>query len=206
MTNQQFYIFLTLIIILIIAVIIVIFFQVNTSKYIIGKKFKLKNYLESKNDSPTEEIKLIIHNPNFMDARVLGFGYTFSHHTIDYMNEYQKLNDMSKVVIASRDFINISIDKGQLIENIRYFNHGNKKISGLKMYIIDHQGETTKVNARLMIKIVNEDFKKERTEEHLAEIEIKKKEKAEKILQKKEQKIIDSKRLKEAKLLKNKTK
>ena len=47
MTDAQFFTFLTLLIVLLVAIIITIIFQFNTSRYIIGKKFKLKNYFET---------------------------------------------------------------------------------------------------------------------------------------------------------------
>lgn len=166
MTDTQFYIFLSLAIVVVVAVVIIIVFQVNTSKYIVGKKFKLKNYYEHQASTNIETVKLSIHNPNFIDSRVLGFGYQFESRSIDYMSVYLSQQETThldmKVIIPSRDFIYTIIDEKSLIETIKYYNQGVKKVHKLYLYVIDHQGETTKINAKLMKKLVNQAFKAER--------------------------------------------
>ena len=195
MTDAQLYTFLTLFIILLVAIIITIIFQFNTSRYIIGKKFKLKNYFETTNDSTEIMVKYTIHNPNLIDARILGFGYLFKNHTIDYMKNYQiSANCPDKVVIQSRDYITLQIDKDELINNIIYFNKGYKRISKLKLYVIDHQGETTRVNAKIMKKAINDFFKEKREDEKKKLIEVKKQEKLNLLQIKKDQKEINKNR------------
>lgn len=181
MTEKQFYILLVLLIVLLIVALIIILFQIKTSKFIVGKKFKLKNYNQTNNEAINEKVLLTIHNTNFIDSRILGFGYLFKDHSIDYMSEYMKNNELSeKVIISSRDFITTSINKEQLFENIRYFNNGNKKVKSLKLYVIDHQGELTKTNASIIKKDINTKFKAERILEKKAKEEIKKQEKIDK--------------------------
>ena len=193
MTDQQFYTFLILMIILIAFVITIIVFQINTSKYIIGKKFKLKNFLYSNSESNTEEpesIKYLINNPNFIDSRILGFGYLFKGHTIDYKKNYEEQNDLDKIVISSRDFLEMDIDKIELLNTIRYFNKGPKKIYKLKLYVIDHQGDTTKANVSVIKKYINNCFKEERKKLEAEKKEVIKQNKEMLRQQKKDQKII----------------
>lgn len=202
MSNEQFYTIMALSIVVIILLAVVIFYQVTTSKYISGKKFKIKTLLQSENESNEEKVTLYINNPNFIDARILGFGYVFKNHTIDYQQAYQTALELEKVIIPARELISYEINKEQLINNVRYFNKGAKKVSKFKAYVIDHQGEITTTNCKIFKKIINECFKEERLEAKNKLIELKKSERELAKKTKTELKILNKARAKRAKEVK----
>ncbi len=201
MTTEQFFIFLALMIVLLTGVILIFIFQCNTSKYIVGKKFKLKNYYEHQASTNDITVKLSIHNPNFIDSRILGFGFSFNNRNIDYMSVYIKTQDTqlvdSKVIIPSRDFIYTIIDKDSIIKTVRYYNQGINKVKKMHMYVIDHQGETTKANAKLMKKLINESFSLEQKELNERDKELKLQEAIERKTLKKQNKAIKKEQRKE---------
>jgi len=141
----------------IIVVVLAVLFRYNVylSKFFSNKKFKVNSKYEFEPLTQNKFFSLNIFNNNVNDTRIIGFGYIYKNHNIDYYKTYLKNNNLpeaTKVIIPSRDCINSKIDASNLKTIISDMNKGKRNVSHLKSFVSDSQGLTYKSNTRMVSK------------------------------------------------------
>jgi len=189
----------------IIVLIILIFIVIGLNKYLLSyyltKKFNIDANYEIDASSGQRRFTIKIYNNNINDVRVAGFGFLYKNHNIDFYNKYLQVNGLPanhKLVIPSRDYINIFITVADLKAIIYEINKGAYKVSKLEAYVTDSLGLTstsvTKTIKRLLYKDLKHDDKVERQRlkearlrKELEERKIREKERIEKRLKRRDQ-------------------
>lgn len=137
-------------------------YNLYMSKFFSNKKFRINS---AYNLEPTEDKRsfaLTIFNNNVNDTRVIAFGFIYKNHSLNYHKAYlkeNKLNENYKVVIQSRDCLEITIDANELKILISDINRGSRRVGRLKAYVADSSGLTIKSKAKAVKKQLKQLFK-----------------------------------------------
>ncbi len=119
-------------------------------RYFSNKKFQITTALEIDAVTQNKEFVISIYNKNINDVRIAGFGYVYQNQNIDFYKSYllkENLPNDHNIVIPSRDYIYAKIEVEKLKTIISDINKGQAWVSGLKVFVTDSLGLTSKTNA-----------------------------------------------------------
>ena len=125
------------------------------SKFFSNKKFRIHSAYTLEPTEDKKSFTLTIFNNNVNDSRVIAFGFIYKNHSINYHKSYLKANNLTddqKVVILSRDCLEITIDAIELKTIISDINRSKRRIRSLKAYVSDSTGLTLKTSAHAVTK------------------------------------------------------
>ncbi|XMB73084.1 hypothetical protein RJI07_04010 [Mycoplasmatota bacterium WC30] len=177
------YVVTSVLIIILVVLVIVFRYNVYLSKFFSNKKFKVNSKYEFEPLTGNKFFSLNIFNNNVNDTRIIGFGYIYKNHNIDYYKTYLKNNDLpeiTKVNIPSRDCINSKINAFNLKTIISDMNKGKRRVTNLKSFVSDSQGLTYKSSTKMVAKQLTYLLKLDYIESHAKKKEIRKKMRLEK--------------------------
>ncbi len=161
-------------------------------KHFNNKKLKIDSRYEIDPTRKSEHFILNIFNQNLNDVRIIGFGFVYTNQSIDYFTSYtQNTNHTNEgfVAVRSRDALKITIDKRELVDILKHYNRGRKKIKTLEAYAIDAQGLKTNIISHEVRSIINRTLKAERLEMKKKQVAMKKEQKTERKAMKKARRV-----------------
>lgn len=141
--------------VLVVILIIILRYNVYMSKFFSNKKFRITSTYTLEPSEDKRSFTLTIFNNNVNDSRVIAFGFIYKNHSINYHKSYLKENNLTfdqKVLILSRDCLEITIDALELKTIISDINRSNKRIKSLRAYVSDSTGLTLKTKAKAVTK------------------------------------------------------
>lgn len=142
----------------------ILFYNRRLRRQFEGKKFHLLALHSVDSLSKEDFISLSIFNNNIYDLRVLGFGFKYHQHNLDYYTYYQEQFDQSPaapVTIASRDSVKVKMEAHALKNLLLQYSRGKRRIKKLEAYVIDAQGMTTSASAKTVRQVINRILKQE---------------------------------------------
>lgn len=175
---------------------VLMFIVIGLNRYLVSyyltKKFNIDANYEVDAKTGQKRFTLKIYNNNINDIRVAGFGFVYKNHNIDFYNKFLELNNLPinhKLVIPSRDFINMFITVDDLKAIIYEINKGNYKVSSIKAYVTDSLGITTMNKTKTIRKLLYKDLKNDYLEDKQKEKNVQKLERLERKKIKKKQRL-----------------
>lgn len=160
---------LTIVSVLLIMTFISIGYHRVVLKYFSSRKFKIHTHLVREPSTNQRQFSLHVFNHNITDSRIVGLGYMYRDQAIDYFETYRKsnaINEGYKVIISSRDSIQMSVDVKEFKQLIRDMNQGKKRVAKIQCYATDSLGLMTLIKAKQLRKVIKRDFKVERKVVH----------------------------------------
>jgi hypothetical protein len=118
-------------------------------------KFRIVNrYLVSAN-SQKDTFKFTIYNAALNDARLSSFGYTYLQKSIDFYQDYLKVQNLPlhhEEMIVSRGSFSFSVDIERLADLIQDINLGSYRVKPISLYAISSLGQMTRIQSNLVTK------------------------------------------------------
>lgn len=163
---QYYEILVLVLVVLILLFIIITYFSVKKiARFFMSQRFKITCIYELEPNSKKERFSISIFNNNVNDSRVVALGLQFRNENIDYFQKYltqEGLGNESKIVIPSRDSINLKIEKESIKNIIEDLNSDKVFMGRVDVYVIDSLGITTVAEAASIRKNVIKMLKKDR--------------------------------------------
>lgn len=121
------------------------------SKHFSNRKFQIKSGFQHEPLKKSAQFVISIYNNNINDTRITGFGFVFKRQNIDYFKTHLSISGQpedAKIVIPSRDFVQVVIDDADLHQIVSDINRGKRRIGNLQAFVTDSLGLTSKTNAK----------------------------------------------------------
>lgn len=139
------------------------------TNYFSSQRFRITSLYEIEAVDLSENFSITIFNNNINDSRVVALGFLYKNKNIDYYNFYLKINELgteAKVIIPSRDSINLKVSCEEISGIIRDLNNGTAAMKQISVFAIDSLGITTYVKSSQVRKNIKKIIKSKFKVEH----------------------------------------